>query len=162
MSVTSSRLRHHGVPGLQAQKWVSTENTRATAIVMGTTLVIVWPSISTTSRGRLDMSASSDQVASRVTCPCLRSDEAVAADAVAAAAAAAAAAANREPEQHRICADCLITNLLCLTTAILIEVYAVELTAPQFSDLRVTHGHGAENAGETKLYFNQPRVHMEL
>src|SRR5260221_8606482 len=84
MSVTSSRLRHQGVPGLQAQKWVSTENTRATAIVMGTTLAIVWPSISTTSRGRLDMSASSDQVASRVTCPCLRSDEAVAADAVAA------------------------------------------------------------------------------
>src|SRR5216683_1264818 len=145
MSVTSSRLRHHGVPGLQAQKWVSTENTRATAIVMGTTLVIVWPSISTTSRGRLDMSASSDQVASRVTCPCLRSDEAVAADAV------AAAATSREPEQHRICADCLIPNLLCSTTAILIEVYAVELTAPQFSDLRVTHGHGAENAGETKL-----------
>ena len=29
MSVTSSRLRHHGVPGLQAQKWVSTENTSA-------------------------------------------------------------------------------------------------------------------------------------
>src|SRR5229473_6304227 len=83
MSVTSSRLRHQGVPGLQAQKCVSTENTTATAIVIGTTLVIVWPSISTTSRGRLDMSASSDQVASRVTCPCLRSDEAVAADAVA-------------------------------------------------------------------------------
>jgi len=28
----------------------------------GTTLAIVWPSISTTSRGRLDISASSDQV----------------------------------------------------------------------------------------------------
>ena len=27
MSVISSRLRHHGVPGLQAQKCVSTENT---------------------------------------------------------------------------------------------------------------------------------------
>jgi pilus assembly protein Flp/PilA len=39
---------------------------------------------------------------------------------------------------------------------------AVELTAPQLSDLRVKHGHGAENAGETKLKFDQPRVHMEL
>jgi hypothetical protein len=28
---------------------------------MGTTLAIVWPSISTTSRGKLDMVASSDQ-----------------------------------------------------------------------------------------------------
>jgi hypothetical protein len=55
------------------------------------------------------------------------------------------------PEQHRICTERLIPNLLCSTTAILIEVYVVELTAPQFSDLRVTHGHGAENAGETKL-----------
>ncbi len=68
-----------------------------------------------------------------------------------AADAVAASDIGREPEQHRICTDCLITNLLCLTTAILIEVYAVELTAPQFSDPRVTHGHGAENAGETKL-----------
>src|SRR5450755_1202561 len=143
MSVTSSRLRHQGVPGLQAQKWVSTENTRATAIVMGITLAIVWPSISTTSRGRLDMSASSDQVASRVTCPCLRSDEALAARAV--------AAPGRKPEQHRISTDRLIPNLLCSTTAILIEVFAVELTAPQSPDHRMTHGHGAENAGETKL-----------
>jgi hypothetical protein len=91
------------------------------------------------------MSASSDQVASRVTCPCLRSHEAVAAE------AAAAPVISRKPEQHRISTDRLIPNLLCSTTAILIEVYVVELTAPQFSDLRVTHGHGAENAGETKL-----------
>jgi hypothetical protein len=91
------------------------------------------------------MSASSDQVASSVTCPCLRSDEAVAADAV------TAADIGRAPEQYRICTDCLIANLLCLTTAILIEVYAVELTAPQSSDRRMTHGHGAENAGETTL-----------
>ena len=27
------------------------------------------------------------------------------------------------------------------------------------SHLRVTHGHGAENAGETKVQFDQPRVH---
>src|ERR1700681_4717636 len=107
MSVTSSRLRHQGVPGLQAQKCVSTENTTATAIVIGTTLAIVWPSISTTSRGRLDMSASSDQVTSRITCPCLRSHE-----------------ASRRPEQHRICTERLIPNLLCSITAILIEVYA--------------------------------------
>ena len=38
MSVTSSRLRHQGAPGLQAQKWVSTENTSASTIVMGTDL----------------------------------------------------------------------------------------------------------------------------
>ncbi len=61
MSVTSSRLRHQGVPGLQAQKCVSTENTSASTIVMGTTLAIVWPSISTTSSGKSDMAASSDQ-----------------------------------------------------------------------------------------------------
>jgi hypothetical protein len=91
------------------------------------------------------MSASSDQVASRLTCPCLRSHEAVAAD------AASAPGISSEPEQYRICTDRLIPNLLCSTTAILINVYALELTAPQFSDLRVTHGHGAENAGETKL-----------
>src|ERR1700687_3906269 len=117
MSVTSSRLRHQGVPGLQAQKCVSTENTRATAIVIGTTLAIVWPSISTTSRGRLDISASSDQVASRVTCPCLRSHEAVAADTV------AAHGIGREPEQHRICTDRLIPNFLWSTTTILVQVY---------------------------------------
>ena len=55
MSVTSSRLRHQGLPGLQAQKWVSTENTSASATVTGTTLAMVWPSISTISVGRLDM-----------------------------------------------------------------------------------------------------------
>jgi hypothetical protein len=91
------------------------------------------------------MSASSDQVASRVTCPSLRSHEAVVADAV------AAHRISREPEQHRIFTDRLIPNLLCSTTAILVEVYVVELTAPQSSDHRMTHGHGAENAGETKL-----------
>ena len=37
----SSRLRHHGVPGLQAQKCVSTENTSASPIVIGMTLVMV-------------------------------------------------------------------------------------------------------------------------
>ena len=61
MSVTSSRLRHQGVPGLQAQKWVSTENTTASTIVIGTTLAIVWPNISTTSKGRFDMATSFDR-----------------------------------------------------------------------------------------------------
>jgi hypothetical protein len=75
--------------------------------------------------------------------PCSGSDEALA--------AVAAHRTGRQPEQHRICTDRLIPNLLCSTTAILIDVCAVELTASQFSDLRVTHGHGAENAGETKL-----------
>src|ERR1700691_1703195 len=74
MSVTSSRLRHQGVPGLQAQKWVSTENTRASTIVIGTTLVIVWPNISTTSKGRLDITTSLIGNL-RVTCPCLRRGE---------------------------------------------------------------------------------------
>jgi len=38
-----------GCAGLQAQKWVATENTSASPIVIGTTLAIVPPSISTTS-----------------------------------------------------------------------------------------------------------------
>jgi hypothetical protein len=91
------------------------------------------------------MSASSDQVASRGTCASLRSHEAGADDAL------AAPGISREPEKYRICKGRLIPNLLCSTTAILIDVYAVELTAPQFSDLKVKHGHGAENAGETTL-----------
>src|ERR1700677_884523 len=71
----SSRLRHHGVPGLQAQKWVNTENTTASTIVIGITLVIVWPSISTTSRARLDMAAPHLIRDLRVTRPCLKSHE---------------------------------------------------------------------------------------
>ena len=51
-SVTSSRLRHHGRPGLQAQKCASTENSSASASVTGTTLAMVWPSISTISIGQ--------------------------------------------------------------------------------------------------------------
>ena len=71
--MTSSFLRHQGLPGLQAQKYVSTENTSASAIVTGTTLAIVWPSISTTSMGRLDISAaSSDQVALKGYPPALK------------------------------------------------------------------------------------------
>src|SRR5437764_12891273 len=76
MSVTSSRLRHHGMPGLQAQKWLRTENTTASPIVIGTTFSIVWPSISMTSRGRLDMGgASPDQLFPRGTLAHLRSRE---------------------------------------------------------------------------------------
>ena len=63
--MTSSLLRHHGFPGLQAQKCVSTENTKASAIVIGTTLAIVWPSISTISSGKFDMRASSDRALQR-------------------------------------------------------------------------------------------------
>src|ERR1700733_10197729 len=74
MSVTSSRLRHQGVPGLQAQKRVSTENTSASTIVIGTTLVIVWPNISTTSKGRLDMTTSLNREPQGY-CSCLRSRE---------------------------------------------------------------------------------------
>src|ERR1700753_1582776 len=54
-----SRLLHQGFPSLQAQKCVSTANTSPSTIVIGTTLVIVWPSISTISTGRLDMAAAS-------------------------------------------------------------------------------------------------------
>src|SRR5258707_6657602 len=65
MSVASSRLRHQGLPGLQAQKWLSTENTSASATVTGTTLAIVWPSISTTCTDS-DISASRDRTARRM------------------------------------------------------------------------------------------------
>jgi hypothetical protein len=36
---------------------------------------------------------------------------------------------------------------------------AIELTAPKSSFASVAHGHGAENAGETKRNFDQPSVH---
>ena len=51
---------------------------------------------------------------------------------------------------YRIVAKSLIPNLLCSRTAGSSRVYAIELTAPQFSTLGWRHGHGAENAGETK------------
>src|ERR1700685_2112621 len=109
MSVTSSRLRHQGVPGLQAQKWVSTENTRASTIVIGTILVNVWPNISTTSKGRLDM-ATSLIGNLRVTCPCLRSRES----------RNGHVGANRVLEVIKPCHilhKALIPNLLCSRTA---------------------------------------------
>jgi hypothetical protein len=40
--------------------------------------------------------------------------------------------------QYRLVAKSLIPNLLCLGTAVSSAVCAIELTAPQFSDLRVT------------------------
>ena len=57
----SSRLRHQGLPGLQAQKCESTVNTRASAIVTGTTFAIVWPTTSMTSIGKPDMATSFDR-----------------------------------------------------------------------------------------------------
>ena len=54
----SSRLRHQGLPGLQDQKCESTVNTRASAIVIGTTFAIVWPTTSMTSIGKPDMTTS--------------------------------------------------------------------------------------------------------
>ena len=54
-------LRHHGLPGLQAQKCESTVKTTASPIVTGTTFAIVWPSISTTSRGKLDIATSCER-----------------------------------------------------------------------------------------------------
>ena len=44
----SSRLRHHGRPGLHDQKCESTVKTRANPTVTGTIFVIVSPSIVTT------------------------------------------------------------------------------------------------------------------
>ncbi|MGY4327709.1 hypothetical protein ACVWWG_002126 [Bradyrhizobium sp. LB7.2] len=55
MSVTISRLRHHGTPGLQAQKYSSTVKTTASANVVGTTFAMVSPSIRATCMGRLDI-----------------------------------------------------------------------------------------------------------
>jgi pilus assembly protein Flp/PilA len=55
--------------------------------------------------------------------------------------------------------NALMPHLLCWRTASSGRFYAVELTAPQLSHPRVTHGHGAENAGETKYQFDQTRVH---
>ena len=63
---------------------------------------------------------------------------------------------------NRIVRKSLIPRLLYRRTAGSSRVCAIELTAAKFSDPRVTHGHGAENAGETKRKFDQPRVHMEL
>src|SRR6478672_4840881 len=58
MSVMISRLRHHGAPGLQAQKCSSTVKITASAKVMGMTFSIVSPSIRATCMGRLDIVAS--------------------------------------------------------------------------------------------------------
>ncbi len=58
MSVTSSRLRHQGLPGLQAQKCESAVNTRATAIVIGTTFAIVCPTTLITCIDKSDMTTS--------------------------------------------------------------------------------------------------------
>ena len=58
---------------------------------------------------------------------------------------------RRDQNQQCIVTKALIRNLLCARTADSSDVYAIELTAPQSSDLRVGHGHGAENADETKL-----------
>src|SRR5436305_11409441 len=69
-----SRLRHHGAPGLHAQKYDSTENSSASTMVIGTTLAMVWPNISMTSRGRVDIAASSER-AIRLSASHLRSGE---------------------------------------------------------------------------------------
>src|SRR4029079_16015984 len=58
MSVMISRLRHHGAPGLQAQKCSSTVKITASMKVMGMTFSMVSPSISATCMGRLDIVAS--------------------------------------------------------------------------------------------------------
>src|SRR5215813_5007476 len=55
----------------------------------------------------------------------------------------------------------LMAHLLCLTTAGSHWICAIKLTAPQLSHSRVGHGHGAENAGSTKLKFDS-HVYMEL
>ena len=51
---------------------------------------------------------------------------------------------------HRFVATPFIPNLLCRRTAGSFHVCSVELTTEQLSHPRVKHGHGAENAGETK------------
>jgi hypothetical protein len=57
---------------------------------------------------------------------------------------------NPRSRLHPIAAMSLMPRLLCRRTAGSSRVYANELTAEQLSNPRVAHGHGAENAGETK------------
>jgi pilus assembly protein Flp/PilA len=54
-----------------------------------------------------------------------------------------------------------MAHLLCLITAGSPCVYEVKLTLLQSSPPRVSHGHGAENAGSTKPKFDS-HVYMEL
>src|SRR4030088_1157702 len=120
MSVTSSRLRHQGLPGLQAQKWVNTEKISARTIVIGTTLAIVWPSISTTSRGKLDIAPHPIRNASD-TFLCLRSGESETGR------YSRDLWKQRNRNHHRIQAH-LIPNLLCSTRA---RASRVWITVPQ-------------------------------
>ena len=65
----------------------------------------------------------------------------------------AARSQSRQPAQvnlRRIVAMSLMPRLLCGRSAGSGRVCVIELTEVQLSDPRVTHGHGAENAGETK------------
>src|SRR5581483_1972762 len=62
-----SRLRHHGPPSLQAQKWVSTVNRTASASVIGTTFSMVVPNITRISSGSPDMVTSSIREVQRLT-----------------------------------------------------------------------------------------------
>ncbi len=48
MSVTISRLRHHGLPGLQADQWVSTAKQMPSAMETGTSFKKVSPTTSKT------------------------------------------------------------------------------------------------------------------
>src|SRR6476620_1515949 len=56
----------------------------------------------------------------------------------------------------------LSRNLLCERTAGSPRFSAIELTAPQSSFASVAHGHGAENAGETKRKFRPAKCTQEL
>ena len=61
MSVTISRLRHQGRPGLQADQCDSTAKTTPKAIEIGTSLSMVSPATLTTDSISTNMSANLDR-----------------------------------------------------------------------------------------------------
>src|SRR6202158_5231667 len=121
---------------------------------MGTSLAIVWPSISTTSRGRLDMDASSDRVSQGYPLvfkePCIRSRR-----------RPRAVSNRRDRDQYCIVRKALIPNLLCSRAAGSRDVYAVELTALKLSDLRVGRWSRCWERQRDQTSVDQPRVPME-
>src|SRR5947208_1352368 len=92
---------------------------------------MVWPSISTTSMGRLDMSASSDQLRYSVIGLALKSHKRRDSR------PAVHPHHNGNAEKFRILAMPLMPNLLCSRSTSSPRIYANELTAPKLSHLRL-------------------------
>src|SRR6202163_641679 len=64
--------------------------------------------------------------------------------------------------QYRIVRKALIANLLCLRRAVFLNICAIELTAPQLSDPRVSPWSRCRERRRDLTLVDQPRVHMEL